>query len=70
MAKKKSTDNKAHKPNWREVNATPEEIERFLSDRIYLRRNLVTLRTEWREPSSYESDGTRVWQPMSDWKLN
>ena len=43
---------KEHKKNWREVNATPEEIERFLNDRIYLRRNLVTLRTEWREPES------------------
>ena len=61
---------KEHKKNWREMNATPEEIVHFLNDRIYLRRNLVTLRTEWREPSSYESEGTRVWQPMSDWKLN
>ena len=40
-----------HKPNWREVNATPDEIEAFLNNHIYLRRNVVTLRTEWREPS-------------------
>jgi len=70
MAKKKTTDNKEHKKNWREVNATPEEIEAFLKDNIYLRRNLITLRTEYREPSSYENDGTDDWQPMSDWKLN
>ena len=61
---------KEHKKNWREVNATPDEIEAFLNDHIYLRRNVVTLRTEWREPSSYESDGTDKWEPMNDWKLN
>jgi len=72
--KKKTTaegeGSKEHKKNWREVYATPEEIESFIKDHIYVRRNLVTLRTEWREPSSYESDGTETWQPMSDWKLN
>ena len=67
---KKAEGEKEHKANWREVYATPEEIESFIKDHIYVRRNLVTLRTEWREPSSYESDGTETWQPMSDWKLN
>ena len=61
---------KEHKPNWRETYATPADIELFLKDHIYLRRNLVTMRTEWREPSSYESDGTELWQPISDWKVN
>ena len=61
---------KEDKQPWQEKYASPEEIEAFLNDRIYLRRNVVTLRTEWREPSSYESDGTKKWQPMSDWKLN
>ena len=69
--KKKAAEcEKEHKKNWREVNATPDEIEVFLNDHIYLRRNVVTLRTEWREPSSYESDGTVKWEPMNDWKLN
>ena len=61
---------KAHKTPWQEKYASPEEIETFLNDHLYLRRNVVTLRTEWREPSSYESDGTEKWEPMNDWKLN
>ena len=61
---------KEHKTPWQEKYASPEEIEDFLKDHIYLRRNVVTMRTEWREPSSYESDGTTDWQPISDWKLN
>ena len=68
--RKKKAAEREHKPNWREVNATPDEIEAFLNNHIYLRRNVVTLRTEWREPSSYESDGTDKWEPMNDWKLN
>ena len=71
--KKQSAENassKEHKKNWRETYATPEEIEMYLKDHIYLRRNLVTMRTEFREPSSYESDGTELWQPISDWKVN
>ena len=59
-----------HKVPWQEKYAKPEEIEQFLNDHIYLRRNVVTMRTEWREPSSYKDDGTEDWQPMSDWKLN
>ena len=61
---KKAEGDKAHKTPWQEKYASPEEIEDFLNNHIYLRRNLVTLRTEWREPSSYESDGTEKWEPM------
>ncbi len=61
---------KEHKVPWQEKYASPDEIEKFLNDHIYLRRNVVTMRTEWREPSSYKDDGTEDWQPMSDWKLN
>ena len=61
---------KEHKKPWQEKYASPEEIETFLNDHIYLRRNVVTLRTEWREPSSYESDGNEKWEPINDWKLN
>ena len=65
---------KAHKKNWREVNATPAEIKAFLSDHVYLRYNLVKYRVEARLPSEdpfwqntelaqFVSDD---WQPMSD----
>ena len=52
--KKKEGDNgeRAHKTPWQEKYASPEEIETFLNDHIYLRRNVVTLRTEYREPSA------------------
>ena len=43
-------EKKEHKPNWREVNATPEEIKAFLSDHICLRYNMVKYRIEARLP--------------------
>ena len=53
--KKKATaegeESKEHKKNWREVNATPEEIKAFLNDHVYLRYNLVKYRLEARLPS-------------------
>lgn len=67
---KKAEGAKEHKTPWQEKYASPEEIEAFLNNHIYLRRNLVTMRTEFREPSSYEGDGTEKWEPMNDWKLN
>jgi len=65
---------KEHKPNWREVYATVEDIKGFLSDHIYLRWNLVKHRVEARLPmedtfcvnselAQFVSDD---WQPMSD----
>ena len=42
---------KEHKKNWREVNATLEEIKAFLNDHVYLRYNLVKYRLEARLPS-------------------
>jgi len=60
-AAKGDSGEKAHKTPWQEKYALPEEIETYLNDHIYLRRNVVTLRTEWREPSSYENDGTEKW---------
>ena len=73
-AKKTEGDGKEHKKNWREVNATPEEIKAFLSDHVYLRYNLVKYRLEARLPADdpfwqdnelaqFVSDD---WQPMSD----
>ena len=70
MKKKKETPPKEHKPNWKEVYATPEDIKAFLADTIYLRHNVITGRVECRIPSNYEHDGTREWQPISDRIVN
>jgi hypothetical protein len=40
--KKESAEPKEHKPNWKEYVATIEDIERFLDERVLLRRNVVT----------------------------
>ena len=40
-ARQKGGEQKAHKPNWRERYATMAEIEQFLSDHLFLRRNVV-----------------------------
>ena len=43
---KKATENdsgeKAHKPNWRETHASPEDIQRFLCNNVLLRHNVIT----------------------------
>ena len=70
MKKKKEAPPKEHKPNWKEVYATPEDIKAFLADTIYLRHNVITGRVECRIPSNYEHDGTREWQPISDRIVN
>ena len=65
---------KEHKKNWREVNATPEEIKAFLSDHVYLRYNMVKYRLEARLPTGdpfwqgreLEQFVSDDWQPMSD----
>ena len=65
---------KEHKRNWREVNATPEEIKEFLGNHVYLRYNTVKYRVEARLPENdtfcanpelaqFVSDD---WQPLSD----
>ena len=61
VAKVDGGGEKEHKEPWQKVYAKAEEIEQFLNDHIHLRRNVVTMRTEWREPSSYEDDGTEKW---------
>ena len=64
----------AHKENWRQYMASPEDIRQFLADRIYLRHNVVTGRTECRVPErDWFSDGgtvIREWQPISDRVVN
>ena len=64
---------KVHKPNWREVYATVEDIKGFLADHIYLRHNVITRRAECRIPQAdYFAAGwsggqcTDQWQPISD----
>jgi len=46
----KNEGDNAHKPNWRERYATMAEIEQFLSDHLYLRRNVVRGCVECRVP--------------------
>ena len=48
MAKKEKTEapQKEHKKNWREVYASVEDIERYLSDHVQLRKNLISRRVE------------------------
>ena len=76
MSKKKTNDEvpKEHKRPWQETMATVEEIKTFLADRIYLRHNVVTGRTECRVPERdwFGDDGTvvREWQPISDRVVN
>jgi len=43
---------KEHKPNWREVYASVEDIQAFLSDNIFLRHNVITGPVECRIPSA------------------
>ena len=43
---------KDRKQNWKEYTATVEDIKAFLSDRIYLRHNVITRRVECRLPAS------------------
>ena len=60
---------KEHKKNWQETYATVEDIQNFLMDRLLLRHNVITRRTEYRLPSSYEHEGTE-WAPISDRVVN
>ena len=67
MAKEKKTEKgiKERKPNYAEYTASLDEIQAFINDRMLLRHNVVTGRTEYRLLSSYEHDATE-WQPISD----
>ena len=67
--KSETTGKKEHKTNWREVYASVEDIQAFLSDNIYLRHNVITSRVECRIPSNYEFDGAD-WQPITDRVVN
>ena len=67
-------DGKEHKKNWREVYATVEDIQQFLSNHVYLRHNVITKRVEYRLPEKDYFNGgagptheSAIWQPISDW---
>ena len=49
-SKKEAAPEKEHKKNWREVYASVEDIERYLSDHIQLRHNVITRRVECHLP--------------------
>ena len=69
---------KERKPNWKEYMATVEDIKTFLSDRVYLRHNIITRRVECRIPERdyfYSSDPQPpnlggLWQPVTDRIVN
>ena len=69
---------KEHKPNWREVYATVEEIKAFLRDHVYLRYNLVKHQVEARLPEEdpffaneeFSQFVTGDWLEMSDRLFN
>ena len=73
---KAAGDDGGHKKHWREVYASVEEIQQFLSDRIYLRHNVITGRVEYRVPEAdqFAADSGLVasgeWQPVSDRVVN
>lgn len=50
----KEKPKKAHRPNWREVRATPEDIQHFLCDNVLLRHNVITGDEEFRVPEKDE----------------
>lgn len=85
MAKKKTEKgdgDKTHKPSWRERYASMEEIEQFLSDHLYLRRNLVKGCVECRVPADDPFEAARIaspvlagttddgWQRLTDYEVN
>lgn len=69
------------KPNYKEYMASVEDIQNFLMGKLLLRRNVVTGRVEYREPSAdpftqqgnglapVNGDGTG-WAPLNDWVVN
>ena len=61
---------KERKKNWKEYTATVEDIEQFLGGHVYLRYNVVTGRTEYKDPSRPPLFRGGVWQPISDRVVN
>ena len=71
------TEAREHKENYKAYLATVEDIERFLSDNVMLRHNVVTGRAECRIPerdnfAEWTADGLPAgeWLPVSDRIVN
>ena len=62
-----------HKKSWREMHATPEDVQRFLCDNVVLRHNVITGEQEFRVPERDEfaalgmtyPNGTT---PLDEWR--
>ena len=69
MATKKK---KERKKNWQEVYASVEDIQNFLADRIMLRYNVVTRRTECHRLTDFGDEIPQevLWEPISDRVVN
>ena len=65
----KKKEPRERKKNWKEYTVTVEEIQDFLMERMQLRHNVVTGRTEYRLPSTYGREGTE-WAPVTDRVVN
>ncbi len=67
--KKKETE---HKKNWRETYASVEDIERFLSDHVMLRHNVITRRVEYHLLTQFGDEMPAVahWEPLTDRVVN
>jgi len=68
--KKPTANSQEHKPNWREVYASPEDIKRFLSEHVMLRHNVVRGRTEihWIEAPPDLSEAVEKNLTEEQWK--
>ena len=56
---------KERKPSWQELYASVQDIRDFLSANVYLRRNVITRRVEYRKP-----DDDADWRPIDDCLVN
>ena len=61
-----------HKKSWQELTATVDEIKEFLDNRVFLRNNVITRRTEVHVLSQFadETDKGPYWTNISDRILN
>ena len=64
--KKADGEQKERKKNWREVYASVEDIKAFLSDRIFLRHNVITGRVECRVLDSDRDSNGEMFCACSD----
>jgi predicted P-loop ATPase len=65
---KTKTKSQERKPNWKEVYASVEDIQQFLTDRVLMRYNLVTHQTEVHWLTDFGDDLQKVpqWERIND----